>query len=155
MLEVREKMYPGAYIFKSLTMRKLGSRKPPKFKKDYYIWYSFKYTSPANRKYFENTIVLDENKLQDFAKYLNSLIKYRKSVKYQRQLMTAQLRQSILKRDGYMCKICTVSTKDQSHLLLEVDHVVPISKGGITLESNLQTLCWKCNRAKSNKILPA
>ena len=152
--EVREKMYPGAYIFKSLTMRKLGSRKPPKFKKDYYIWYSFKYTSPANRKYFENTIVLDEDRLQDFAEYLNNLIKYRKSVKYQRQLMTSKLRQFILERDDHTCKICTVSARDQSHLLLEVDHIVPVSKGGITVDTNLQALCWKCNRSKSNKLMP-
>ena len=34
-----------------------------------------------------------------------------------------------------------------------MDHIVPVSKGGCTVEDNLQTLCWKCNRAKSNKIL--
>ncbi len=34
-----------------------------------------------------------------------------------------------------------------------MDHIVRILKGGCTVEDNLQTLCWKCNRAKSNKIL--
>lgn len=37
--------------------------------------------------------------------------------------------------------------------LLEIDHIIPVSKGGRTAEENLQTLCWKCNRAKSDKIM--
>ena len=41
----------------------------------------------------------------------------------------------------------------EPNLLLEIDHIIPISKGGCTVEENLQTLCWKCNRAKSNKIV--
>ncbi len=153
MQDIRETMYSGAYVFKSLTMKKLGSRKPPKFVRDYYLWYSFEYNSPTNRKHYSNKIVLDDNRLQDFAEYLSSLIKYRKSAKYQRQLMTSSLREFILNRDEYTCKACGVSKESQSHLLLEVDHMMPISKGGITIESNLQALCWKCNRAKSNKIL--
>ncbi|MFQ8978087.1 MAG: HNH endonuclease [Veillonella sp.] len=27
-----------------------------------------------------------------------------------------------------------------------------MSKGGETTAANLQTLCWKCNRNKSNKL---
>ncbi|HIS15474.1 MAG TPA: HNH endonuclease [Candidatus Scatomorpha merdavium] len=37
--------------------------------------------------------------------------------------------------------------------MLEIDHIIPVSKGGRTAEENLQTLCWKCNRAKSDKIM--
>ncbi|RAE55164.1 HNH endonuclease, partial [Burkholderia multivorans] len=39
----------------------------------------------------------------------------------------------------------------EPHLLLEVDHIKPISKGGLSEIENLQTLCWRCNRSKSNK----
>ncbi|MBR5502670.1 MAG: HNH endonuclease, partial [Oscillospiraceae bacterium] len=45
------------------------------------------------------------------------------------------------------------STHAEPNLLLEIDHIIPVSKGGVTEEGNLQTLCWKCNRAKSNKIM--
>ncbi|WP_411815422.1 HNH endonuclease [Kurthia gibsonii] len=38
------------------------------------------------------------------------------------------------------------------NLLLEIDHIIPISKGGMSSEDNLQTLCWKCNRSKGAKI---
>lgn len=150
---VQKHMYRGAYIFKGLTMKKLGSRKLPKFERDYYVWYAFDYSSPTNRKHYRHSVILDENKLQDFAQYLNNLIKYRKSAKYQRQLMTPQLRENILERDRYTCKYCRVSKESQSHLLLEVDHIIPISKGGITIEDNLQSLCWKCNRSKGSKIV--
>jgi hypothetical protein len=34
---------------------------------------------------------------------------------------------------------------------LECDHIVPVSKGGNSELSNLQTLCRKCNSGKSNR----
>lgn len=150
---IQKHMYRGAYIFKSMTMKKLGSRKLPKFEKDYYMWYAFNYTSPTNRKSYSNSIVLDEERLEDFAEFLNNLIAYRKSTKYQRQLMTPRLRESILVRDKHTCKSCGISTQKEAHLLLEVDHIMPIAKGGITIETNLQALCWKCNRTKGAKVL--
>lgn len=150
---IQKHMYRGAYIFKSMTMKKLGSRKLPKFEKNYYMWYAFNYTSPTNRKSYSNSIILDEERLEDFADFLNNLIAYRKSAKFQRQLMTPRLRESILVRDKHTCMTCGISTQKEAHLLLEVDHIMPISKGGITIETNLQTLCWKCNRTKGAKVL--
>lgn len=55
-------------------------------------------------------------------------------------------------RDDYTCKNCDLSIYDEKNLLLETDHIIPLSKGGITSEQNLQTLCWKCNRSKGSKI---
>lgn len=150
---IQKHMYRGAYIFKSMTMKKLGSRKLPKFEKNYYMWYAFNYTSPTNKKSYSNAIVLNEERLEDFAEFLNNLIAYRKSAKFQRQLMTPRLRESILVRDEYTCKSCGISTQKEAHLLLEVDHIMPIVRGGITIETNLQTLCWKCNRTKGAKVV--
>lgn len=72
--------------------------------------------------------------------------------KTQRATMTNDLREAIKKRDNYTCCICGNSVYKEPNLLLEVDHIIPISKGGKTEASNLQTLCWRCNRAKSNKM---
>ena len=66
--------------------------------------------------------------------------------------MTAKLRGAIKARDNYTCRQCSVSLASQPHLLLEVDHIVPVSKGGLSIADNLQTLCWRCNRSKSNKM---
>lgn len=67
--------------------------------------------------------------------------------------MTSQLREKIKIRDNYTCQICGLSTEQEPNLLLEIDHIIPISKNGITIESNLQTLCWRCNRKKGGKLL--
>jgi hypothetical protein len=53
---------------------------------------------------------------------------------------------AVYKRDGGRCQECG-TTED-----LQLDHIIPFSKGGATTVENLQLLCGKCNRAKSNKI---
>jgi hypothetical protein len=35
---------------------------------------------------------------------------------------------------------------------LEADHIIPVSKGGETIMTNLQTLCKKCNRKKGASL---
>lgn len=75
--------------------------------------------------------------------------------KEQWTLMTKKLREYIKKRDNFTCCNCGNSTHVEPNLLLEIDHIIPVSKGGVTSEENLQTLCWKCNRAKSDKIVVA
>lgn len=69
--------------------------------------------------------------------------------KNQRKLLTKELRRQIIIRDNYTCQICGKYMPDE--VGLHVDHIVPISKGGKTIPSNLQVLCSKCNGSKSNK----
>lgn len=64
----------------------------------------------------------------------------------QRKLFSCSLRYKILKRDNFRCKYCGRGVEDG--VKLNVDHIIPISKGGKTEESNLQTLCWECNIGK-------
>ncbi|WP_193011114.1 HNH endonuclease, partial [Psychrobacter aquimaris] len=118
----------------------------------YFPVYTFKYVSAAGKSGFETPIQLDIKGLEGFIKYLANLIKFKNSIAGQRALMTVKLRERIKRRDNYSCQICTLSTSDEANLLLEIDHIIPLSKGGITAEDNLQTLCWKCNRTKGSKI---
>lgn len=46
-----------------------------------------------------------------------------------------------------MCAYCRVNISK----LFEVDHIIPIARGGSNLASNLQLLCPDCNRRKSDK----
>lgn len=62
----------------------------------------------------------------------------------------ASVRVSVLHRDGYKCVFCGRSPKQ---VQLEVDHIVPFSKGGSNDLSNLQTLCFDCNRGKGSRRL--
>ena len=81
---------------------------------------------------------------------------------YLRRFIPLAMKAEILERDGFKCQICgkfLTSCRDSLRFakhgcgLYHIDHIVPVSKGGYTVEDNLQTLCWKCNRAKSDKII--
>ena len=70
--------------------------------------------------------------------------------KNQRQLMTPELRRRIMERDNYTCRVCGKYMPDE--VGLHIDHIIPVSRGGKTVESNLQVLCSKCNGHKSNRV---
>ena len=119
----------------------------------YFPEYTFQYVSSGGYSSSKFDIKLDINNLDKFIYYLNEQIKYKQSVNGQRALMTSRLREKIKSRDNNTCQICRLSVYDEKNLLLEIDHIIPLSKGGITSEKNLQTLCWRCNRAKGSKLL--
>ena len=58
------------------------------------------------------------------------------------------LRYQALKASGGRCALCGI-TKDERPL--DVDHIIPRSRGGKHELANLQVLCAKCNRTKGNK----
>ena len=69
----------------------------------------------------------------------------------QRKLCTRELRESIMKRDNYTCQMCGKYMPDE--VGLQVDHIIPIAKGGKSVPDNLQVLCSKCNQKKKDKII--
>jgi hypothetical protein len=60
---------------------------------------------------------------------------------------------SILKRDGYRCRICGAAASDGPHVKLNVDHIIPKINGGTDDPDNLWTLCWQCNIGKGTQEL--
>lgn len=57
------------------------------------------------------------------------------------------LRLRVLKESGGKCSICGISVKERP---MDIDHIIPLSRGGKTIYENLQALCTKCNRTKKN-----
>jgi hypothetical protein len=117
-----------------------------------YPVYTFEYVSAGGNSSQRTTVTLNTETIDALVEALSQKIRFTKSAAGQRALMTAKLRHSIKTRDSYTCRYCSVSLAVEPHLLLEVDHIVPLSKGGLTTAENLQTLCWRCNRTKSNKV---
>lgn len=70
-----------------------------------------------------------------------------------RVLLKPAERMAILERDKFRCQLCGATAKSGSRL--EIDHKIPISKGGSSEPSNLWTLCFTCNRGKREKIIKA
>jgi len=136
---------------KDMVIRKLGFETYD-FSDLYFPVYTFQYVSAGGNSSTKCDIQLNIDNLEKLIFYLNDLVKFRKSIQGQRALMTSALREKIKSRDNFSCKKCSLSIRDEKNLLLEIDHVIPLSKGGITSEDNLQTLCWRCNRTKGSKI---
>ena len=63
-----------------------------------------------------------------------------------RQPIPGYLRHEVFKRDNYKCVECGATNKETT---LEIDHIIPVAKGGTNDINNLQTLCRECNRAKN------
>lgn len=139
------------YISTKSVLKKIGVSEI-NYPKISYPTYTFFYQSPGGRKTDSFSLVFNRENLEKFIEYLNGVLNRKESASVQRALMTKQLREKIKRRDKYTCQICGNSIQKEPNLLLEIDHIIPISKGGLTVEENLQTLCWKCNRRKSNKI---
>lgn len=64
----------------------------------------------------------------------------------ERAKLTPQLRYSVLKRDNFRCRAC--GSGPENGATLHMDHIHPISRGGVTTFENLQALCTMCNSGK-------
>lgn len=69
-------------------------------------------------------------------------------------------RKNIFERDKFSCQYCSRKPKDRQTALkwmernvLNLDHVVPRSRGGKTTWSNIVSACYSCNTKKGNKLL--
>lgn len=117
------------------------------------VEYKFSYTSGGGMAQRFFPVPMTEETIGELIKTLESKLTASAFAKEQRNLMTKKLREFIKSRDNFTCCNCGNSTHKEPNLLLEIDHIIPVAKGGQTVKENLQTLCWKCNRAKSDKII--
>ena len=63
--------------------------------------------------------------------------------------ISSTVRYTVLARDNYRCVACGITAKETK---LQVDRIIPYSKGGSNDISNLQVLCADCNRGKSDSL---
>lgn len=57
------------------------------------------------------------------------------------------LRGEVFRRDAHICRYCGISG---DRVKLHCDHVVPVSKGGLSTLENLVTACAHCNVSKKD-----
>lgn len=58
-----------------------------------------------------------------------------------------RLRQQVLQRDKYLCQVCLALGRLTE--ADEVDHIIPIAKGGSDHPDNLQSICTPCHKGKT------
>lgn len=77
------------------------------------------------------------------------------------RMISPQLRNYILERNGYTCQLCGAGPGDPDpfhadrKIRLHVDHMIPVSQGGADDESNLRVLCSACNQGRANVQPPS
>lgn len=113
-----------------------------------YVKMPYKVDVEVNRVGYSIKKVVERYKLLSQIDFQCTLNEY--SYKEQRRLMTKELKDQIKKRDNYTCQLCGKYMPDE--VGLHIDHIIPISKGGKSIPSNLQVLCSKCNGKKSNNF---
>ena len=62
---------------------------------------------------------------------------------------TKELREQVISKYGNQCMMCGASGYSPG-VEIQIDHIVPWSKGGKTVLDNLQPLCSRCNKEKSD-----
>lgn len=108
------------------------------------------YTSRKKQRHYECSKVFYAD---DFIHECDKTIekaRNRKSANVERKKMTPDLRYRVFNRDGFHCVLCGRSASDG--VILHVDHIIPVSRGGATTLDNLRTLCADCNLGKGDKL---
>ncbi|MEZ9451507.1 HNH endonuclease [Vibrio splendidus] len=67
-----------------------------------------------------------------------------------RKSLSKKIRFEVFKRDKFTCQYCG---KTAPNVVLEVDHIEPVSKGGTNDILNLIASCFDCNRGKTDRAL--
>lgn len=59
-----------------------------------------------------------------------------------------ELRKKIIRRDKSVCRYCGLLLLTASEITL--DHIIPFSRGGLTIKKNLVVSCVSCNLHKAD-----
>ncbi len=68
------------------------------------------------------------------------------------------IRRKVFERDGWSCRLCGIATPRalmgaMAHNAPELDHIVPVSRGGNHTYANTQCLCRSCNGWKAARTM--
>lgn len=60
------------------------------------------------------------------------------------------IKKQLIAEHGAVCAICGKEIRNMKEL--SIDHIVPQSKGGLTVKENCQLACQKCNSRKGDQL---
>lgn len=114
-----------------------------------------RYTSPKGQNSYRRSLEWDLPDLRDGLRAAQEARAVQSTNQYMRQrersMVTPSVRMDTLKRDGFRCRMCGASAAQGTNL--HIDHILPISRGGLSTQDNLQTLCETCNLGKGNRFV--
>lgn len=110
------------------------------------------YCSNCRTWIFEAEYVGEFKKRGDFCSLcrLKNIVRKPGRKRLNRLSVNLRLRFAILSRDKFTCQYCGRSAP---HVELQVDHILPVVKGGTNDRENLITACFDCNMGKHDRCL--
>lgn len=63
--------------------------------------------------------------------------------------LSSDIRETLWKVQRGLCNMCGT---DLSTVVVHIDHIMPVSRGGTNVDSNVQLLCKSCNSRKGNRL---
>lgn len=102
-------------------------------------------TSPFLFEEDEDNVVYGKRQFEDMSLY--EIGKY--DPEYEKELRDSAFDASRDSAGGYRCAGCGKTFANR--IMLQVDHIIPLNKGGKTRSDNLQILCRFCNGEKGDK----
>lgn len=79
-----------------------------------------------------------------------SILLERSKLNGKRKSLSNKIRFEVFKRDNFTCQYCGNKAPD---IVLNVDHIEPVAKGGTNDIMNLITSCFECNSGKRDRKL--
>ena len=79
---------------------------------------------------------------------------YRTDIISKRDRVPRKTKDAVFKRDKYVCQYCGIhcySSWLRDSKAVTVDHIVPVTAGGMSKKENLITCCRSCNSIKGNR----
>ena len=92
-------------------------------------------TKVEYRKALKDLEIANKNRFNSYRKFADKYIS------------NPKIRSQVWKKHGKTCLNCGTTEN------ISLDHVIPVSKGGMNDISNLQPLCKSCNSKKGSKII--
>jgi hypothetical protein len=127
----------------------LGHKEKPGITYYFYIIKKNFYVSEIHLSNEEALLIVDHDQARKEEKLRREVERIKAKSEYEgaaRTNIPQDVQITVWNRDKGKCVRCG------SNENLEFDHIIPVSKGGSNTVRNLQLLCEKCNRLKSNKI---
>jgi len=97
--------------------------------------------------YVKHYILDHEKDIEELREQVQFLVQISEKKLGKREDIPEHVKMYVWRRDKGQCVQCG------SNQNLEFDHIIPVSKGGSNTERNIQILCGKCNRKKTDKIV--
>jgi molybdenum cofactor biosynthesis enzyme MoaA len=107
----------------------------------------------GNSVQVENEESIEQKHNEDCPTEPNSNQKNDDVVKKEKRDVPLRLRLLVLQKYDFKCSFCGRSPAIDKGVILHIDHILPIAKGGKTELENLRTLCKECNLGKSDMIV--